>query len=271
MYSYVCSRNALFMSLQHIIYTILISLSVLITWGCQPLAQKTTQISMVTDLGNITLVLYNETPVHRDNFLALIEEDFFNGMYFHRVVPGFIIQAGDPRTKAADSSEGQSASYTLPAEITGTHIHTAGKLAAARQPDEQNPEWRSSESQFYIVTGSKVYEEELTEVEKRLNMRARAKLYDEFLQFKQDPNNPIDFDLFLDYKNYKDQSYYTPAMRKAYAQKGGAPNLDFQYTIFGEVLLGMDVVNKIGQIPVENEQPLKQIRILNMEVVNSNP
>lgn len=224
------------------------------------------QVIMDTDLGKVTLMLYDETPVHRDNFIKLTKSGAFDGIYFHRIVPGFIVQAGDPTTRE-DKGMGIDVNYTIPAEITGTHIHTRGKLAAARQPDDKNPQWRSSGSQFYIVTGSDVEPEDLDEVEKRMNMRSRSTLYDEFLTFEQDPYNPIDFDMFLSYKQYEDRTYYTPQMRSAYTRKRGAPNLDFQYTIFGEVVLGMDVIGALDQVPVKGEQPLKQVRIRSMCVI----
>lgn len=247
-----------------VLFTIL---STLLLAACGSPEPQATRIKMVTDLGDIILELYEETPAHRDNFIELTKAGTFDGMYFHRIVPGFIVQAGDPSTRP-DSGKGINVNYTLPAEITGEHIHTEGRLAAARQPDEKNPEWRSSGSQFYIVTGSQVYEEDLAEVEKRLNMRSRAKLYDEFLAYEQDPYNPIDFDMFLSYKNYEDKTYYTKQMRSAYTRKRGAPNLDFQYTIFGEVILGMDVVRALDQVPVQGEQPLRQVRIRSMEIMD---
>jgi cyclophilin family peptidyl-prolyl cis-trans isomerase len=243
-------------------------LSVVLLASCGNVEPKETHIQMLTDLGEVTLVLYDETPIHKENFIALTEAGAFHGMYFHRIVPGFIVQAGDPTTRS-DGGKDIKVNYTLPAEITGNHIHTEGKLAAARQPDDKNPEWRSSGSQFYIVTGSQVYEEDLSEVEKRLNMRARSALYDEFLAYEQDPYNPIDFDMFLSYKNYEDKSYYTKQMRATYSRKRGAPNLDFQYTIFGEVLLGMDVIRPLDQVPVKGEQPLRQVRIRSMNVVDN--
>mgnify|MGYP000044160604 CR=1 FL=1 len=235
--------------------------------ACEGPKTETTFIRMVTDLGDLTLVLYDETPVHRDNFIELAQSGFFDGMYFHRIVPSFIAQAGDPSTREAKTNH-MEANYTLPAEITGKHIHTEGKLAAARQPNEKNPEWRSSGSQFYIVTGDQVYPEDLDEVEKRMNMLSRSRLYDEFLTFEQDPYNPIDFDMFLSYKNYEDQTYYTSEMRSAYTRKRGTPNLDFQYTIFGEVTLGMDVVRALDQVPVKDEQPLAQVRIRSVEIIS---
>ncbi|MFK7970400.1 MAG: peptidylprolyl isomerase [Bacteroidia bacterium] len=234
--------------------------------ACGEEKSSSIHVKVVTDLGDIMLELYDETPVHRDNFKTLVESGVFDGMYFHRIVPGFIVQAGEPATRP-DKGQGIDVNYTLPAEITGEYIHLEGKLAAARQPDEKNPEWRSSGSQFYIVTGSNVEPEDLDEVEKRMNMRSRSKLYDEFLAYEQDPYNPIDFDMFLGYKNYEDQKYYTPQMRSAYTRKRGAPNLDFQYTIFGAVLLGMDVVRALDQVPVKGEQPLRQVRIRSMEIV----
>ena len=242
----------------------------LVIWfvACGEAEPETTRIRMKTDLGEVILELYDETPVHRDNFIELTEKGFFDGMYFHRIVPGFIVQAGDPYTRP-DQGKSSQADYTLPAEITGSYIHTTGKLAAARQPDDKNPEWRSSGSQFYIVTGSPVESEALELVEKRLNMKSRAVLYDEFLKLEQNPDNPIDFDMFLGYKNYKDQTFYTPEMRAEYKRKRGAPNLDFQYTIFGEVTLGMAVVRALDQVPVKGEQPLSQVRIQSMTILDS--
>ncbi|MEL7339333.1 MAG: peptidylprolyl isomerase, partial [Bacteroidota bacterium] len=108
---------------------------------------------MKTEIGDVGIVLYDETPIHRDNFLKLVRSGFYDSLYFHRIILGFMVQTGDPGTRNQDFSGANGPGYDLPAELSETRIHTRGKLGAAREPDEKNPEKRSAGSQFYILTG----------------------------------------------------------------------------------------------------------------------
>ena len=226
-----------------------------------------TKILMETSLGPVRFLLYDETPVHKKNFIELVNKGFYDGQLFHRVINQFVVQAGDPSTVMGTEVKENGPGYTLPAEIVEDFVHTAGKLCAARMPDDLNPERRSSGSQFFVVTGKQVTYADLEGAELAMNNSRRAALYEEFQQMKQDPYNPIDFDMFLGSKKYKDKLYYDKDKIGQYARKGGVPHLDFQYTIFGEVLLGMDVIKQIEQIPVQGERPLKEVRIVSMKVI----
>jgi len=183
-------------------------------------SKKDTLVVLSTNFGDITMLLYQNTPQHRANFLKLSGEGFYDGLLFHRVMKDFMIQGGDPFTKDPSKIRnfGQGGpGYTIPAEIVKSYHHTRGMLAGARQPDAVNPERRSSGSQFYIVQGKKFTDDEMVEVEKRLK-RVLGE----------------DFSL-------------TEEAKQRYVNEGGAPWLDWQYTIFGEVLEGMEVVDKIAE------------------------
>lgn len=182
-----------------------------------------------TDYGKITIRLYDETPKHRDNFLNLAESGFYNDLLFHRVIDGFMIQGGDPKSKAAKS--GQSLGnggpgYQIPAEFTNKHVHIRGALAAARMGDAANPEKKSSGSQFYIVHGSEVTEETLDKMETKSGIP------------------------------------YTKEQRKEYLENGGTPFLDHNYTVFGRVVEGMDVVEMIAKAAKDRrDRPIKDIKM----------
>ena len=201
--------------------------------ACTVWAQRP-QVEIRTELGTMVVQLYNETPLHRDNFIKLVEEEAYDSLLFHRVIPGLMIQAGDPDSKlaapgAALGSGGQS--YTIQAEIVRGAIHKKGALAAARQPDETNPDKRSSGSQFYIVQGRNYQPDDLT----RLRFRREAQ---------------------------GDTVTYTEADQRAYSTIGGAPHLDGNYTVFGEVVEGLDVIDAIANLPCDAmNRPLKDLRI----------
>ena len=200
--------------------------------------QKEQLVVMETTAGTIVLKLYNETPLHRDNFRALVEEGAYDSLLFHRVIENFMIQGGDPESKHATRGqllgEGDR-NYTVPAEfrLDKGIFHRRGVLAAAREGDDVNPEQRSSAMQFYIVWGKIFDDEGLDKVQQRLDDRTggRVKL--------------------------------TPEMREVYKTVGGTPHLDGQYTVFGEVVEGLDVVEAIQQVSTdESDRPLHDVRII---------
>jgi len=167
-------------------------------------------VEMETNYGNMTIALSNETPLHRDNFIKLVEEGYYDDLLFHRVINGFMIQGGDPESKNAGPKKRLGTGgpgYQIPAEFSDSLVHVKGALAAARTP---NPEKKSSGSQFYIVHGKKLSEAQLKMVEAQKDM------------------------------------HYTPAQRKAYLELGGTPHLDKGYTVFGMVIEGLDVIDKIA-------------------------
>ena len=189
------------------------------------------EVLLETDSGNIRIQLFNETPRHRDNFLKLVRSGAYNGVLFHRVVKDFMIQTGDLGSKNAKPGQALGdtpETYSLPAKL----LHRRGAVAAAREGDDVNPKRESSASQFYIVWGIKFSDGQLDWAQKRLNEHT-----DSTVQM-------------------------TPEVRKMYKEVGGSPHLDGQYTVFGQVLDGLDVVDRIQRQPVDaNDRPLADVRI----------
>jgi cyclophilin family peptidyl-prolyl cis-trans isomerase len=191
-------------------------------------------IEIETDMGNIEVQLYAGTPKHRDNFVKLVKEGFYSGTLFHRVINTFMIQAGDPDSKGAKSGivlGNGGPGYNVPAELEADYYHTKGALAAARMPDQVNPKKESSGSQFYIVQGSKVTDQLLDKIESMYGFK------------------------------------YTDAQRELYKKVGGTPHLDKNYTIFGQVISGMEVVEKIAAVRTDaNNRPGEDIKIKKMRI-----
>ena len=196
------------------------------TNSCQSNAQTYT---IETTLGNIQVKLYEQTPLHKKNFEKLVEEQFYDGVLFHRIIAGFMIQTGNPATKVTAPGEPpvNDLDYTVPAEFVPELFHKKGVLAAARIGDAVNPEKRSSSSQFYIVQGRTYTDAELNQIEERLQIK------------------------------------FPESQREIYKTVGGTPFLDQNYTVFGEVIKGLDVVDAIASIPTgPGDVPTMDIRIL---------
>ena len=196
-----------------------------------------TLVLIDTDMGKIKVKLFNDTPQHRDNFIKNVKEHRYDGLLFHRVIKQFMVQGGDINSKDAPIEQhlgDGDPGYTIPAEIVyPKYFHKRGMLCAARTSDDENPERASSGTQFYIVTGKFYPEMELDKMEKAENRT------------------------------------FTPEERQAYMLEGGAPNLDNKYTVFGEVIKGMKVVDKIQFVETnEDDRPLKNIKIKTMKVVD---
>lgn len=242
-------------------------------------------VDIKTTLGDIKVKLYDDTPVHRDNFLKLVREHYYDGVLFHRVIKDFMVQTGDPDSKTADSTAMLGAgdpSYTLEAEIKyPKHFHKYGALAAARTGDQVNPERRSSGSQFYIVTGEKQTPRTLDMMEQRANHERKQAYFNGLvkehmkeLMAYRDSNDRAGFDALKDKlveqteAAVKDEPL--PAeVREAYINQGGTPHLDGQYTVFGEVVEGMDVVEKIQNVETgPADRPKQDIRVLSMTIDN---
>ena len=223
------------------------------------------QVLLQTNLGDITLRLYDETPQHRDNFLRLVREGYYNGTLFHRVIRDFMVQGGDPDSVNAPAGKRLGTGgpdYTLEAEIHPALFHKRGALAAARQGDEVNPERRSSGSQFYIVWGQTYSDGQLRQMGKQLEMQRLQSIFQalaanhraEILQLRRDRNRTGLQELQdrlaaeAETKAKTLGPVLTEAQMEVYSSVGGTPHLDGQYTVFGEVVEGLDIVDRIQQV-----------------------
>ncbi|HYX06258.1 MAG TPA: peptidylprolyl isomerase [Bacteroidales bacterium] len=230
-----------------------------------------------TPYGDMKIELYNETPKHRDNFIKLVKNKYYNGTLFHRVIKNFMIQGGDPDSKnAAPGTQlgNGGPGYTIPAEFNPSLYHKKGALAAAREGDDINPEKASSGSQFYIVQGKKFTNDELDELEESINKKKLQSLYSKILE--QQKNKALENDKVPDYSvmvpaakqkaitEFKStpKYHFSSEQRKAYKTIGGTPHLDGSYTVFGQVIEGLDVIDKIASVQTDsNDRPLKNIPI----------
>lgn len=242
-----------------------------------------TTVLVKTTLGDIKLKLYDGTPLHRDNFIKLIKSGFFDGISFHRVIQNFMIQAGDPATRTSREGLHDSLStYTIPAEFRPEYFHKKGALAAAREGNDVNPEMRSSGTQFYIVQGKKLSEEELSGMEQMMNSNLKQAVFTKFLKEAADSavqsGKPLSAGEVQEIASMKMFNYLTSHKdikipedhRAVYKTEGGVPRLDGTYTVFGEVIEGLDVVDKIAAVPTDNnDKPVNDIRILKMKIVKN--
>ncbi len=247
-------------------------------------AEKSTDQPVVlikTEYGDIKVKLYEKTPEHRKNFLKLIHDDFYDGLLFHRVIQNFMIQGGDPESKNAEPGEklgGGSLDYTLPAEFVPEYYHKRGVLAAARRGGPSNPEKRSSASQFYIVQGKVFTPGQLDTLEMAKNSRLQkemtARIFEEnreeLEQFRTN-NDREGFTLRVAEIKEKADSLmnvngtkfeFTEKQRETYTTIGGYPSLDGDYTVFGEVVEGMEVVDKIAAVETDgNDRPVEDVEM----------
>ena len=246
-----------------------------------------TKVLIKTTAGDITIKLYNETPQHRDNFIKLVQEHFYDSILFHRVIKDFMVQAGDPESKNADKGVQLGAGgpgYTIPAEfVYPKYFHKRGALSAARQADQVNPERNSSGSQFYIVTGKKYGKYDLQDMEQQLRQKQGQGIFDRLvaqnmdsimnMQMAGDRDGIIKLQTELNDKTnqiLKEQGpfKFTQEQVNAYMNEGGTPFLDNDYTVFGEVIDGMKTVDKIESSGTDmSDRPRKDIRILTMEII----
>lgn len=236
------------------------------------------KVKIKTSLGDITVRLYDETPLHRDNFLKLAREGYYDGTLFHRVIKNFMVQGGDPTSRGASPTAHLGAGgpdYTLPAEFNTALIHKKGALAAARQGDEVNPERRSSGSQFYIVTGEVYSAGKLTQMERQMEQQQLQGIFNNLvvenrsriIEMRKNRDNAglMALQEELQKKTYelaKEQGAptYTKEQREIYTTVGGTPFLDRNYTVFGEVVEGMDVVDKIQLVKTQpGDRPVEDI------------
>jgi peptidylprolyl isomerase/peptidyl-prolyl cis-trans isomerase B (cyclophilin B) len=244
-------------------------------------------VLLETSEGNIKVRLFGDTPKHRDNFLKLVKEGYYNGVLFHRVINEFMVQTGDPDSKNAPAGKALGAGgpdYTLEAEIVyPKHYHKRGALAAARQGDQVNPERRSSGSQFYIVTGKAYNDSTLKQMERQLQMMQKQQIFNELTKQHKDSIMAMrrnrdqaglqklqdELVAITEQKAAENPAALTPEQREVYATQGGTPHLDNQYTVFGEVVEGMDVVDKIEKAETDGrDRPVSDIRIISAKVVD---
>ena len=245
-----------------------------------------TKVRIRTTEGDIVVRLYDETPKHRDNFIKLVKEEFFNGTLFHRVIKDFMIQGGDPDSKNAPQGKRLGTGgpgYTIPAEfVYPKYFHKRGALSAARLADQVNPERESSGSQFYIVWGKVYKPQELKQMERQMEMQQEQAIFNQLAQAHRED--------ILNFRRNRDRAglqqlqdqlveetqkkskeigvpKFTDEQVKAYTTVGGTPFLDNQYTVFGEVEEGLDVVEKIQNAETLRDDRPKNDVSMTMEII----
>jgi peptidylprolyl isomerase len=257
-----------------------------------------TTVLMTTNFGEVTILLYDETPVHRDNFIKLVKEGFYDGLLFHRIIKDFMIQGGDPESKDAPATKqlgGGGPGYTLNAEIMPEkYIHKKGALSAARMGDNVNPLKESSGSQFYIVTGKVTPRSNLEQQTTAMNAQKENALIEQFLKtpegqpymtkiqgfqqmYQQDKskmneaqtgiNTIVEQIKPLALKDFK-PFQYTEDQKQLYETIGGTPFLDGGYTVFGEVIKGLEIVEQMGNVATNpGDRPKEDVKIISMHLI----
>jgi peptidyl-prolyl cis-trans isomerase B (cyclophilin B) len=260
------------------LFLFLISLCILMTSEAQE--KKDFVVTIKTPFGDMIALLYDDTPKHKENFIKLAKEHFYDSLLFHRVIEGFMIQGGDPNSRNAAKGQPLGSGgpgYTIDAEILPKYFHEKGALSAARLGDQQNPARASSGSQFYIVQGSKVSEEQLKADPVKFNQAMRMffadtvnkPYYDTLMGFVQKNDRSAYETYLMDLKpkveahvGFKTDRQVSPEKLNAYTTIGGAPHLDEQYTVFGKVIKGLEVIDKIAaQKTDQGNRPLEDIKM----------
>lgn len=272
--------------MRRIAFFIVVALFALVI-SCSGSSKKTdeTIVSIKTDFGEIKVKLYDDTPKHRDNFINLVNEGFYNDLLFHRVINKFMIQGGDPNSRNSEPTAQLGSGgpgYTIPAEINPKHFHKKGVLAAARLGGPKNPEKNSSGSQFYIVQGDVSRPGQLDTLELSINLQRKdlimrehfqASMY-KFAEFKE-KNDKEGYDKLVAQIRVGADSIYnarpkftlSKEQRDAYTTIGGYPALDGEYTVFGEVVEGFEVIDKIAAVPTNDKnRPLENV-LMKVELV----
>ncbi len=250
--------------------------------------QKETMLNIETTMGNIKIKLYNETPLHRDNFIKLAKEGTYEGTLFHRVIKDFMVQAGDPDSKNAPKGKQLGSGdmgYTIPAEfVYPKYFHKRGALSAARTGDQVNPKKESSGSQFYIVTGKVYNDSTLLNMEHQKNEGKMSQIFNDLAQkhmkdiYKMRRENDEEGLMNLQEKLFAEaqeeaaklpEFKFTPEEIAAYTTVGGTPHLDGEYTVFGEVVEGLDVVDKIQNVKTDRgDRPEEDVKIVKVTILD---
>lgn len=250
------------------------------------LSEQNEKIAIIsTKFGDIKIKLYDQTPLHRDNFVKLISEKFFDDLLFHRVIKGFMIQGGDPDSRNAkpETMLGNGGpGYNIPSEIVPGLFHKRGALAAARESDMINPKRESSGSQFYIVQGKVFTNQELDMIEANQNQALKKQIIGKILKAPENKNMLLKLDSLQKSGNKEELNkfilsidpivekemakqgkfVFTAEQRKIYTTIGGAPHLDGAYTVFGEVVEGMNVIDSISSIKTDkNDRPVVDVKM----------
>jgi peptidyl-prolyl cis-trans isomerase B (cyclophilin B) len=245
-------------------------------------------VKIKTSMGDIFVRLYDETPLHRDNFLKLAAEGYLNGTLFHRVIKDFMIQGGDPESKNAPSGKSLGSGgpgYTIPAEIHSNQLfHKRGALSAARLGDEVNPNKESSGSQFYIVWGKTYKPAELKQMERQMEMQQEQAIFgklaathrEEIMNYRRNRDRAALMELqerlgkeALQKSKEMGSPSFTPEQVEAYTQIGGTPFLDGEYTVFGEVIEGLSVVEAIQNTATHRDDRPKTDISMHVEVLEN--
>lgn len=254
--------------------------------------EDTTYVVIQTDFGDMKVMLYNKTPQHRDNFVRLVKDGFYTDLLFHRVINQFMIQGGDPESKKAEPGQklgNGGPGYNIPAEFDSTLYHKKGALCAARKGDQVNPTKASSGSQFYIVQGKTFNEDELKDyaakkqqllkreyTDKWFNQNNHIAYRDSLMKYYKNGNQPkvaklmeiLNPKIDADYQQYGKQYVLTEEMIKDYTSIGGTPHLDGDYTVFGEVVEGLEVIDKIAEVETDSQnRPTLDVR-MSIEIVS---
>ncbi|MFN0201286.1 MAG: peptidylprolyl isomerase [Bacteroidia bacterium] len=249
-------------------------------------------VIMHTEIGDVKIHLYGDVPKHKENFLKLCKSGHYDGMEFHRVIKDFMIQTGDPRTKPGSKATKEDVDYTLPAEIMPKYWHRRGVIAAARESDDINPDWKSSGGQFYVVTGRRFSPTKLDTLEMRVNKALKGRLMADFNKTKdgkfiyaqlekakaanqieaikklQDIYDTKLREHLMKTRQQMPDFHYVSEQKGFYQKIGGAPWLDMQYTVFGEIIDGMEIIDQIGNAETDkDDHPTKSLHIVKMEVM----